>query len=647
MLHYLFRAQKLQAFVDRFTVALSMHPTPMVLFDLETGERLNFNRSYCQLLDQSRDQLLNTSVFEHSFIVDPQIKDKDIGIQKILSEGTISDYPITIERRSGQIVYLRATASILRSGNRNLVIAFFVDVTEKYSAKEEISMLYSAMEQSPVSIMITDIAGRIEYVNSNFIELTGYNEEEVLGRNPHFLSSGDSSAEQYEDLWKTILRGGIWRGTFHNKKKNGDFFWENAVISPVRNKGGHITHFIGVKEDITAIRQSELERTALEKQVRRSQKLDTMGTLAAGIAHDFNNILSPILGYTDMALLDLDPGDVMYSDMQHVLKAAYRAKDLVEQILLFSKQSEKAFQPLYLPSLIKEALKLLRPSIPSSVDIETHIEKFYPKIMADPTQIHQVIVNLCTNAWQAMEHEGGVMTIELSVENVKEEMGADVTPGDYVLLSVRDTGLGMDEETLEHIYEPFFSKKTVDKGTGLGLSVVHGIVHAHHGFIVVDSIPGKGSSFHIYLPSMEEVAESLEENRRINLHGTETIMVIDDEISIGKLMVRMLKKFGYQVEFFRSSPAALDALKQHSQRYDMILTDLTMPQLSGLDFADQAHLIRPELPILIITGFIHKISESIREEHHIRRVIPKPIAVKTLMSAVRDVFNHQNEGSVQ
>jgi PAS domain S-box-containing protein len=521
------------------------------------------------------------------------------------------------------------------------------DITKRIRAEEELKTLVAATEQSPISIVITDPQGKIEYVNPKFCQLTGYTAEEVWGENPRILKSGEMPDDVYSEMWRSISSGIEWRGEFHNKTKSGELYWEDVVISPILDEDRRITHFLAVKENITSQKQAEMDKAVLEKQLRKAQKLETIGTLAGGIAHDFNNILAPIMGYTDMVLHSLSPTDTMYKDLEHVLSGARRAKDLIEQILLFSKQGEKERQPLVLQPLIREVLKLIRPSIPTTVVIRQQMDVNCGKVNADATQIHQIIVNLCTNAWQAMEEVGGSLNLEL--EQVKiDAPTAKLYPalhiGDYACLSVIDTGPGMDELTLDRIFEPFFTTKALDKGTGLGLSVVHGIVQNHHGDIQVVSKSGVGTAFHIYLPIIDaEIAVMASEPEKI-IGGTEHIIVVDDEPAITEMLRRMLGKFGYTTEVYNSANLALDAFKQEPGKYDLLITDLTMPHMTGLDLAAQVIKISPGFPIVVMTGFSDKMAYVNLDSYGIQQILGKPIVVKEITATVRQTIDNKFNG---
>ncbi len=513
---------------------------------------------------------------------------------------------------------------------------------ERKRTEEKLKVVSTAIQQSPTVIVITNPEGNIEYVNPKFCDLTGYSAEEVMGKNPRILGSGETPKETYEQLWATIQDGKEWRGEFHNKKKNGELYWEEAIISAIINAEGEITHFVAVKEDITERKRVKEEKEKLEAQLRRAQKLETVGTLAGGIAHDFNNILSPIMGYTDMALSSLSSSDPLFKDLDHVFKAAKRAKDLVEQILLFSKEIEKERKPLRLHLIVKEAIKLLRPSIPTTIEIRQRIEVDCDKVLIDASQMHQVVVNLCTNAWHAMEDKGGTLTIEIKPVEVSAAIARShpgLKKGKYVRLTVADTGTGMDKATLERIFEPFFTTKEVDKGTGLGLSVVHGIVRSHHGDILVHSEPGKGSAFHVYLPVVKGNTDIVKSAPKPIVGGQELILIVDDDKTIADMMKQMLVRIGYKADVYHNSLDALKVIQQQPEKYDLLISDLTMPGMTGLDLSEKLQKIRSGFPIIIMTGYGNSLTSATLNQYGIQQVIGKPIEVKELAIAIRDVLD--------
>ncbi|HSQ42527.1 MAG TPA: ATP-binding protein, partial [Fibrobacteraceae bacterium] len=407
-------------------------------------------------------------------------------------------------------------------------------ILENRRFTDEIRKLSHAVEQSMSSLVITDIDGKIEYVNPRFTQISGYSAEEILGQNPRILAASDPNhVVNYKELWDTIKSGNTWKGLFRNRRKDGVLYWDETVISPIRNEKGEITHFVGSKEDVTGTLKAKDDLAQMEMQLRRSQKMQTIGTLAGGIAHDFNNILTPIFGFAHMALQSLPEEHPAHEDLQHIVTAAERARDLVRQILVFSRRSESTSSPLQLSSLVKEAISMMRAMLPSTIELRSRIAAKVQHIMGDPTQIHQVLINLLTNASHAVDPGSGTIEIRLQNETHDEEFcrlhTPNQPPGQYVALIVKDNGCGMSPDVLERIFEPFFTTKPVGKGTGLGLSVVHGIVAGHRGELVVKSQVGVGSTFTIYFPAVASETENSDPQTDMIMGKGECILLVDDE----------------------------------------------------------------------------------------------------------------------
>jgi len=351
--------------------------------------------------------------------------------------------------------------------------------------------------------------------------------------------------------------------------------------------------------------------------------MEAIGTLAGGIAHDFNNILTAILGYSEMARAQLPAADPIGKDLDQVITAGTRATELVQQILTFSRQREEDFKPLKVQLILKEVLKLLRASLPTTIQLKESINTGSGSVLADPTQIHQVVMNLCTNAKHAIGAEAGTLTISLSEIQVTEEMSlADwpqAIPGTYLDLEISDTGCGMDGLTISKIFDPFFTTKEKGKGTGLGLSVVHGIIKQHKGEITVASEPGQGTTFHIYLPAIaEDISSEQIVAEEIPRGNGERILFVDDETTIAIILERILERLGYIVTIFTNSVEALEAYKNNPENFDLVITDMTMPEMSGIELTRKLLTLRPNLPVILCTGFSETIDESTAKSFGIR-----------------------------
>ncbi|MFP4225758.1 MAG: ATP-binding protein, partial [Desulfobacterales bacterium] len=386
--------------------------------------------------------------------------------------------------------------------------------------------------------------------------------------------------------------------------------------------------------------QTEEDRTQLEYALRQAQKLEAIGTLAGGIAHDFNNILSSILGYSELLLEDAEKGTLLEQNLSQIYAAGARAKDLVKQILTFSRQTESEVVPLNVKLLVKESMKLLWASLPKSIEIKQEIETD-TLVSGDPAQIHQIVMNLCTNAAQAMD-KNGVMTVGLKGVELDEAFVAShsgVEPGKYVALSVSDTGPGIDPEIIGKIFDPFFTTKSEEQGTGLGLSVVHGIVESHHGLIHVESQPGQGSEFIVYLPAAEFAPTQTEASTHELPKGSEKILFVDDEHSIAEMVGQQLTGLGYAVEVRTSSADALERFRQSPGDFDLLITDMAMPEMTGVDLIEEVRRVRPDMPAILCTGFSEQINEEMAEEMGISTFLLKPIIREEMAAAIRRAFD--------
>lgn len=392
-----------------------------------------------------------------------------------------------------------------------------------------------------------------------------------------------------------------------------------------------------------SLRKRNEENFQLEKQLRQAQKLEALGTLAGGIAHDFNNVLSPIFGYTEMSMDQLQKNDPLYHNLKQVLSAAGRARDLVKQILAFSRQSQKEKMPLRIQIVVKEALKLLRASLPATIEIKEQIDSVCGPVLADPTDIHRIVMNLGTNAYHAMREKGGRLEVvveekELTETGVKR-LSLNMSPGRYVKISVRDTGIGINEETLQRIFDPYFTTKPSGEGTGMGLSMVHGIVKASGGEILVDSKVGSGTCFKVYLPRIEELAGSVEPVSAESIPGgRERVLLVDDEADIANMLKQMLENLGYRVTVRTSSLEALEVFAADPGQFDLIVTDQTMPNMTGDELAAQVILMRRDIPIILCTGFSEVITEKQAREKGIHGFLMKPILRRKMALTIREVM---------
>lgn len=546
--------------------------------------------------------------------------------------------------REAHSVWLRDQAVIVRDseGAPLFLQGLIVDITEKRRTEEERLLLMSAIEQIAEGILITDTDWIIRYVNPAFVSVSGYTREEIVGRHTRVLRSGRHEPSFYQNMGEVVRKGEAWRGRIHSKKKNGDIYEIEATVSPVRNMTDDIVHFIIAERDVTY-------EALLEKQLQQAQKMEAIGTLAGGIAHDFNNILSAIIGYTELSLVGPSLEHGTSDNLNQVLKAGYRARDLVKQILAFSRRSKQEMKPLLLKPIISEALRLLRASLPATIEIKTALEPESSVVLADPTQIHQVIMNLCTNASHAMREEGGILEVRvddmhLSAQDLSHS--PDLSSGTYRRLTVRDTGRGMDREVLDRIFDPFFTTKKPGEGTGMGLAVVHGIVRSHNGSITVQSEPGKGTSFNVFLPIHKANLQTKDVPFLPLPKGKERILFVDDEKPLAQLGSRMLEQLGYEAFVASNGTEALNLFKSKEESgmgFDLIITDQTMPNMTGIVLAREIMNLKPDVPVILCTGYSEVVTREKALSLGISEYLMKPLVFRDLAETVRRVLDKKAE----
>ena len=505
-------------------------------------------------------------------------------------------------------------------------------------AEDSLRKLSRAVEQSADLVVITDRSGIIEYVNPAFERLTGYSREEVIGRNPRILKSGQQSSELYRDLWETILSGNVFRGVLVNQKKSGEIFYLEKTITPVRDAEGRITHFISNDRDIT-------ERRRLEAQLLQAQKMDAIGKLAGGVAHDFNNLLMVISAYAELMLDALAAEDPLRHNLQEILTASRRAADLTRQLLAFSRKQMQSLQLLDLNFVIQDISKMLPRLIGEDIQLVVVPGPDLGSVRADPVQIEQVVMNLAANARDAMPG-GGRLIIETARVHLDEayvQHHSIVPPGDYVLLSVTDSGQGIAPEHIAHIFEPFYTTKQEGKGTGLGLATVYGIVKQSGGFIWVYSELGLGTTFKIYLPSIHRRTSITPacKTAEISPRGCETILLVEDEAAVRQSTREFLNLSGYTVLEAANGEDALHIAREYLGPIHLMVTDVVMPHLGGAQLAEQLAAERPQMKVLFVSGY----AESTILRHGVidvsTRFLQKPFGLKTLASKIREVLGAQ------
>lgn len=581
----------------------------------------------------SKEEALDLPVITH--YCDPE--DRKRFLEQLISQGNIENFEVQFKRKDGSLFWGRVTSTLQTLGNGTVQIINAVeDVTERKRAEEQLRKLSRVVEQSPAIITITDIKGNIEFINPRFTEVTGYTVEKLRGQNLRILKSGKTTPEEYKGLWDTIIAGGVWRGEFYNKKKDGEYYWESAAISSIKTPQGAISHFFKVAQDIT-------ERKHLEEQLLQSQKMEAVGTLAGGVAHDFNNLLTAIMGNLELAKVKLKEGQAAEFHLEEIESITQRAAQLTGQLLAFSRRQIIRPQPLNLNDTISGMSKMLGRLIGEHITLELHLEERLTPVMADPGQVEQVIMNLCVNAHDAMP-AGGKLILETQNTSLEEkyiEGHPWVKSGDYVMLAVTDSGCGMEEAVRRRIFEPFFTTKEVGKGTGLGLSMVYGIVKQHLGYINIYSEPGLGTTFKIYLPRSEEkvAAEAVQEKPQEIKRGEETILLAEDEDSLRETIQQILEMYGYTVLAARDGQEAVELYDQEKERIDLAILDAVMPKMGGKQVAEWIYKVKPSQKILFSSGYsasgIHESFIVPGEVHFIQ----KPYRAQELARKVRQVLD--------
>ncbi|NOX33228.1 MAG: response regulator [Deltaproteobacteria bacterium] len=506
--------------------------------------------------------------------------------------------------------------------------------------------LRSLFNQSFQLTGILSPSGVLEEINQSWLDFGGCSLDDVAYKpfwHAPWWRHDPKAWQQLKNSVKKATKGGFVRYETTSISRDGEIRNIDISLKPVVNPAGDMALIIAEGRDITEFKKAARERKNLAVQLEKSQKMEAIGTLAGGIAHDFNNILSAVLGYAQLAELSLDSPIKVKGYIGQIVKGAKRAAGLTQQILTFSRQTEYEKQPLSLYLVVKEALKLLRSSIPATIEINENIVS-KAKVLADPTQMHQVIMNLCTNAYHAMDEIGGILTVqlqELEISGDKDFFNRVMKKGRYLELEVTDTGFGMDEKILLKVFDPYFTTKEVGKGTGFGLALVHAIVDEHDGYIKVESSVGQGASFYVYLPLVERDTPQYTfiKEKKLFKGGTERIMVVDDEEDIRLVAQEFLTYYGYTVTAFDNGSTAFKAFEKDPDQFDLIVTDMTMPGMTGDELAMRVMTLRKNMPVILCTGYSEAVSEIKALEMGIRKYIQKPVSNDELAASIREILD--------
>ncbi|MDQ7782290.1 MAG: PAS domain S-box protein [Desulfomonilaceae bacterium] len=628
--------QTLRESEQRFRRLYEQSPAPYQSLDAD-GNLLNVNGAWLAELGYDRDEVIGKWFGDFLAGDGPSVFPDRFRL--FAEKGEIHAVEFDMKRKDGSSITVSFEGRVIRNEGGEFVQTHcvFTNVTEARRVAAERERLVSAIEQAAEMVVITDAAGTILYVNPAFERISGYAHHEAVGKTPAILKSGEQDATFYRHLWDTIKGGDIWTGRFVNRRKNGQLYHEDSTISPVKDSSGRIVNYVAVKRDIT-------EHLELSRQLYQAQKMEAVGTLAGGVAHDFNNILQVTLGYSELMLTDEELPGHYRADLEKIHESASRGADLVRRLLTFSRRTEIMPRPLNLNRRISELRKMLERTIPKMIDIRIVLGENLATINADPTQIDQVLMNLAVNARDAMP-EGGELIVETANIFLDEDYARrhlEAEAGHYVLLTVSDTGAGMDQETLEHIFEPFYTTKAANEGTGLGLAMVHGIVRLHHGHVRCYSEVGRGTTFKIYLPALVSTEDTEPASvGPMPRGGSETILLVDDEEHIRDLGSRILTKAGYTVITASNGKEALEMYQTHIDDISLVVLDLIMPQMGGKQCLEELLTLNASVKAVIASGYSAGAPVEDALAAGAKGFVNKPYDIRQVLEVVRRVLDAQ------
>ena len=513
----------------------------------------------------------------------------------------------------------------------------------EHALRQSETHLRTLINSIPDLVWLKDCEGVYLSCNSKFERFFGAKKIDIVGKTDYdFVDKKQADSFRENDKIAMATNRPFLIEETIVYADDGHVEYLETKKTPVSDHKGRLIGVLGIARDITDRKKTEEEKAKLKTRLQQSQKMEAIGTLAGGIAHDFNNILYPLIGFAEMLQEDLPDDSPEQESVLQVLQAAMRAKDLVKQILAFSRKSEQALKPIRLQSLLKEILKLLKASIPKTIHIRLDIASDCGLVVADPTQIHQVVMNLATNAYHAMQEKGGSLKISLSQTQIytKDSGLPELLPGDYAVLKVADTGTGIDKHLMNKIFDPYFTTKDTSKGSGLGLSVVLGIVKSCNGTILVNSEPGAGTEVRVYLPVMKQTTQMEKKVRSDPIQGgTERILIVDDEEMIVDMEKQMLERLGYNVTALTDSLEALEVFETGPNGFDLVITDMTMPHMTGVQLADKIKSIRQDIPVIICSGFSDQIDAETSKKMGIQGYLIKPVTRNEIAGLVRTVLD--------
>ncbi|MDM8537628.1 PAS domain S-box protein [Desulfobacterales bacterium HSG17] len=629
--------EKLAKSEENYRLLINNQTDLVVKVDLD-GKFQFVSPSYCEMFGMTEEELLGKTFMP---LVHKDDRESTTKAMEALFQPPYNAYIQQRAMTKDGWKWLSWVDTAVLDNNKNVIAIIGVgrDITQRKmiekSLREKEQHYRELFDQANEGLLVMTIDGQIVDANKAFADMHGYPLDEIKNINIRDIDVlRENTLEDRADIINRIQNGEVTRFEVEHYHKDGHILSLNVTTSLIYL--GDTAYFLAFHQDVT-------EQKQISANLQQSQKMESIGTLAGGIAHDINNILFPILGHSEMMIEDIPEDSPFRNDLNQIYNAALRASELVKQILTFSRQKDGELKLMKMQPIIKEALKLIRSTIPTTIDIKQNLQSDCGPIKADPTQIHQIVMNLATNAYHAMEGTGGELNVRLNeVEFGKTDLfDSDLTPGSYACLTVADTGAGMDKNLQEKIFDPFFTTKEKGKGTGMGLSVIHGIVKSMGGTIHVYSKPGKGTEFHVYLPLVENLSEkqNIHQPQESILGGIEHILLVDDEDIVVTVVKQMLERLGYQVTSYTSSIDALEAFRASFDIFDIVITDMQMPNMSGDKLSFELTKIRPDIPILLCTGFSETMSDEKATSLGINGFLLKPIVINDLSHKIREVLD--------
>ena len=615
------------------------NPSPMWVYDAETLRILAVNDAATRVYGYPRAEMLELTIRDVRPPDEQARLDAMRDARRFPGDGAAHASEWRHRARDGTEFPVRVVSReiVFRGRRARLVLA--EDLRERRAAEDTARTLARALEQSPLAVVITDREGRIEYANPTLCALTGYTLEEAIGANPRILRSEQTPPEVHADLWRTIAAGKVWHGEFVNRRKDGTTYPAAATIGPVLDPTGHVTHYVGIQEDLTFRRGIEARATKAEAQLAQAQKLEAIGHLAGGVAHDFNNLLCVILGFGQLALASLDREHPAVPKLEQVVDAGRKAEALTRQLLAFSRRQVLQPRVVDVGTTVRDLEKMLRRLLGEDVVLETVVEAGLPVVLVDPGQLEQVVINLAVNARDAMPRGGRLRIGVRSVDVLEpaELQGGRLEPGPHVVVDVADDGCGMDAATQAHVFEPFFTTKPAGKGTGLGLATVHGIVRQSGGTIGFESAPGRGTTFHVWLPRLARVPDGAAAGTTdlAQFAGKERVLVVEDQEPVRRLVSVWLEALGYRVVLAGDGVEALAWADGALAPADALLTDVVMPVMSGRELAERLVAKWPSLRVVYMSGYTADVVAERGVLPEGMRFVEKPLDEARLLRALR------------